>query len=272
MVENEIKSEEKSFFEKYATIIFVFLAFSITWVILFSLVAKFSALSYEIQEIWHSLGAIGPAIAGISIIAHLRGRAGLRLVKERMLKFSGFRVLLFSFAPLIILGITLTVESLVGTFNLQQFIQENNLSNMGSIIIFLLPSISYGFFEEFGWRGFLLPKLQSRYNALKSTLILTPIWFVWHTPAFFYRYDWSFVPFMLPLMLTGSIVFTYLFNESGGSLLMVILLHITYDIVAANPWGAATYVISIFYVMMDIRILKIYGVENFSRHERVKEI
>ena len=44
--------------------------------------------------------------------------------------------------------------------------------------------ISFGIGEEVGWRGFLLPRLQSPWNALAATAIVTLIWADWHTPLF----------------------------------------------------------------------------------------
>ena len=38
--------------------------------------------------------------------------------------------------------------------------------------------------EELGWRGFLLPTLQTRLSAIASALIIGLIWFCWHIPLF----------------------------------------------------------------------------------------
>jgi len=42
----------------------------------------------------------------------------------------------------------------------------------------------YGFGEEVGWRGVLLPRLQSRMAALPATAIVAAVWTVWHIPLF----------------------------------------------------------------------------------------
>jgi membrane protease YdiL (CAAX protease family) len=268
----DAKSEKSSFFNKYSIAIFVVLAYNLTWIILFPLAVQYNAINFEVREIWHALGPLGPTIAAIVVIGRLRGRDGLNLLKTRIMKRSGIKLYIVALSPLIILAITLMVESLLGTFNLGQFITDNNLTTAGSIIIFILPSICYGIFEEIGWRGFLLPKLQKKYSALVATLILTVVWYFWHTPAFFYRYELAFIPLMFPLMLCGSIMFTFLFNESKGSVLTVIVFHVTYDIVSAHPMGIVNLVVSVFFVMMAIRIVKVYGVENFSHNERIKNI
>ena len=51
---------------------------------------------------------------------------------------------------------------------------------------------------------------------------------------------------------------------------MVIFLHISYDLVTSHQISiTAIIVVSTFYVFMDVRILKVYGIENFSTLKRV---
>jgi membrane protease YdiL (CAAX protease family) len=228
-------------------------------------------MNYVSREIWHSLGSIGPAIGGLVALSLSKKREGLFLLKDRLTKFSGWKILVFAFVPLIILLISLLFESIFGLFNIVQFIEQNSLYDPINLLVFILPSLFYGFFEEIGWRGFFLPHLQEKFNALRSTLILTLVWWFWHFPTFFYRFNllYGFV-FMFPLMLTGSIVFTFLFNQSNGNLLMIILLHISYNLVTSQQISLiAIILVSTFYVFMDIRIIKLYGVEHFSTQERV---
>jgi membrane protease YdiL (CAAX protease family) len=97
-------------------------------------------------------------------------------------------------------------------------------------------------FEEAGWRGFALPRLQHRYGPLVGTLILGFFWGVWHLflylPIFLEGGDFvgglvSSGSFVL-LTIGLSYVFTWLFNNTQGSLLLAILLHGSVD-------GTATY-------------------------------
>lgn len=53
--------------------------------------------------------------------------------------------------------------------------------------MFILFTIAAGIVEEFGWRGFLLPRLQTRHNALVSSLIIGGMWAIWHIPQFFIK-------------------------------------------------------------------------------------
>lgn len=87
--------------------------------------------------------------------------------------------------------------------------------------------------EEFGWRGFVLTKLQSKLNSIYSSIILGVIWSCWHLPLFFIhgisQYGIPFSLFIISVMCL-SIVFTWIYNRTQGSILMTILLHTLYNI------------------------------------------
>ena len=82
--------------------------------------------------------------------------------------------------------------------------------------------------EEFGWRGFMLPLLQRRMAPLWAGLLLGVVWGIWHLPAFFLsdtvQSNWAFTPFFLGSVAL-SVIFTALFNDARGSLLLPALLH-----------------------------------------------
>lgn len=87
--------------------------------------------------------------------------------------------------------------------------------------------------EEAGWRGFALPYLQSKYNALVSSIILGVVWACWHIPLFFVPgSSQQGIPFPIYLMLvvTGAIYFTWLYNNTRGSLIIVVLAHFSFNL------------------------------------------
>ena len=88
---------------------------------------------------------------------------------------------------------------------------------------FLFDAIANG--EEIGWRGYVLPRLQAKHNALVSSLILGVIWGFWHFPKFLAPgNDSSFALFMVKVM-ADAILYTWLFNNTKGSLLLTTLFH-----------------------------------------------
>ena len=86
--------------------------------------------------------------------------------------------------------------------------------------------------EEFGWRGYALDKLQSKYTALTSSLLLGFIWAVWHMPLNFttgigdqYSLVISTVIGSIVSLMLLSIFFTWIFNNTGKSILTAMLFH-----------------------------------------------
>ena len=105
-----------------------------------------------------------------------------------------------------------------------------------TIIPFAITRMLYGPLpEEMGWRGYALDRLQRRWSALASSLVLGVIWAIWHMPMFFMRGSlmsdvfplWStrFWVAMGPGLLAGSVVMTWVYNNTRRSTLAAVLLH-----------------------------------------------
>ncbi len=90
--------------------------------------------------------------------------------------------------------------------------------------------------EEFGWRGYALPRLQGRFNALAASLVLGVLWWLWHLPLAFVpgRFMANGLGLFLalaPEIILVSILFTWIYNNTGGSVLAALLFH------AAMNWS-----------------------------------
>lgn len=87
--------------------------------------------------------------------------------------------------------------------------------------------------EELGWRGFALDQLQSKWTALVSSLVLGGFWWSWHFPLFYttgmVQNEWGFGTLRFWTFAAGvfaqSILYTWVYNNTGRSILAVILLH-----------------------------------------------
>ena len=86
----------------------------------------------------------------------------------------------------------------------------------------LIPGLA-GTWEEPGFRGYALPRLQFRYSALLASLILGVLWAFWHLPFVVTGED-TWIDAIL-FTIEWSIVYTWLFNNAKGSVLIVMLFH-----------------------------------------------
>lgn len=87
--------------------------------------------------------------------------------------------------------------------------------------------------EEAGWRGFALPRLQAKYTALVSSLILGVIWTFWHLPLYFVSGSAQRgipLPIYLVLICTLTLYITWIYNNSRGSLILTTLAHASFNL------------------------------------------
>ena len=140
-------------------------------------------------------------------------------------------------------------------------------------ISLLVSSIAYGIGEESGWRGFALPRLQARMNALWSIFVLTIFHALWHIPFFFYRLQFGFgttIGFFIG-MLAGGIIMTCLYNESGGKTLLPILFHTTFNIVSIVSLATlpeVTYTITTLQMVAAVLIVIVFRPTNLATRAR----
>ena len=95
---------------------------------------------------------------------------------------------------------------------------------------FLLTSVLVGLGEEVGWRGFALPRLQLRLNAIWAALVLGVLWALWHLPELISEPTGQRPPVQFVLWaLALSVIFSWLYNSTNGSLPIVIICHTAID-------------------------------------------
>ncbi|MGI4871350.1 MAG: CPBP family intramembrane glutamic endopeptidase [Janthinobacterium lividum] len=109
----------------------------------------------------------------------------------------------------------------------------------GALVAFVLLSLAINPWEEIGWRGFALPRLQARYSPLVAALLVGGLWGFWHLPLFLLSTgpvamaSLPFGPWLLCSLATSCLM-SWLYNRAGGSLVVLSLYHI-----AQNGLGAA---------------------------------
>lgn len=172
------------------------------------------------------------------------------------------------------------VASLIASFlqlaPLQKILAQFGFSLINiPVIIFILqmPLLIGMLGEEIGWRGFALPRLLDKYDPVISSLILALPWVFWHAPLIVFQ-DWMgnipILDFLLKYVLVIiplTLIFTWFFQKSKGSILLVILFHKAFNLTfnayssvleLAEESGALLYNILIFVLWIAAIILAIY--------------
>ena len=233
------------------------LAYGISWLIWAPLwLPALGVHGLPVLPFHHALGAVGPIAAAFIVSAVESGRAGPLDLLRRMGLWRGRMVwvLIALLGPYALLALGLLAATVFeGRGPVMANLGRSLEFPQFSALAFLAYNVvTFGFGEEVGWRGFALPRLQQRRSALIATLWLTLGWAIWHAPLFLYRpgfVDMGVVGVIgwLFALLTGSILLTWLYNESRSSLLVVALFHAGVDVaftsaasspVAVNTAGA----------------------------------
>jgi membrane protease YdiL (CAAX protease family) len=107
----------------------------------------------------------------------------------------------------------------------------------------LIQMITTGLAEEPGWRDFALPRMQRRFGPLAGTMILGPLWALWHLPLFLTEWggwpdaDWTRPVTFTVFCIAFNIVMTWVFNSTGESLPLAMLLHVSVNNFASVVWS-----------------------------------
>ena len=105
-------------------------------------------------------------------------------------------------------------------------------------LFLLVLFVTDGLGEEVAWRGFALPRLLVRHNALVASLILGSLWAAWHLPLVWTEGAPLFgqpVWLLLLDMTAKSVLFTWVFLHSRGSVLLAALFHATTNLFVVSP-------------------------------------
>lgn len=243
-----MKNSLAVFLKRHSIIAYFILAYAVSWAIEIPLAASAQGLlRVPVPLALHYLASFGPMISALILTAVIEGRKGIRELLAGLLKWRvGLGWILFSIlSPIVLFVIAAIVGYKInGTLpDLYLLGEVDYLPYLGIGGAFLLWLLTFGLGEELGWRGYALPRLQKEYTSLKATLILGVVWAFWHLPAFFYKDTYvamglaGGLPLLLISILAASIVFTWLYNSTQGSLLMVILFHALFNFLSVSRAG-----------------------------------
>jgi uncharacterized protein len=175
---------------------------------------------------------MGPTVAALIMTAVTGGRLGIRRLLARFVLWKvPFIWYLFIFLGIPLVFILGTVFLPGAATSFDHLSATTWLSYLWKFPLVL--AVGGPLFEEPGWRGFALPRLEAKWGPLAGTLILGLLWAAWHFPQYLMP-GWAaqnggfnvraVTVFTVSVMLL-TIVISWVFNNTRGSLLIAILLH-----------------------------------------------
>jgi uncharacterized protein len=269
-----------AFLKRHSLVIGILLMFALTWP---QDLSNAGLLPFNVPFIVYIFLGWGFGVAAVIMTGLTLGRAGVISLLRRYLQWRvGWRWYLAAFllAPALIVGGVYINAVLTGILpDFSTVIAYQIFGESAYLPLFILPFFLVDFIangEEIGWRGYVLPRLQAKYSALTSTLILGVIWGIWHLPKFLSHWNAiSFAWFMVHTMAV-SVMYTWLYNGTKGSLLLVTLFHAASNTAGvfmpmANTVSSENLGAYILYVLLEavaaVVIVIVTGPERLSRTE-----
>ena len=225
---------------------FFLLAYALMWACFLTVALAPIPASTPLGQLLLLVGVFAPSLAALLFTARTEGRAGVSALLLGVIQWrvaAKWYVFAASYTVVIKLAVALIHRVAIGAwprFGIEPWYI------IPAAIAFSTP-IQAG--EEIGWRGYALPRLAARFGLARASVLLGLIWGCWHLPQFFIReadtYRQSFFVYVLGVT-AFSVAIAWLWERTGGSLLLPMLLHAAWnnskDIVpSAVLGGTATF-------------------------------
>ena len=242
----------KRLITEHPLLAFFVILFAGVWIVMLPLVLAQNGLSllpytipqvgpYPVSYYFGTLAAIaGPTLAAFLVTAITTGKAGVRQLLRRYVLWRvgvHWYLLVLVGLPLIQLAVS---SVLVGIGPLTAFVLRWPLYFTIFLPNVLIIGVAAQIWEESGWSGFAIPRLQQRFGAWRACLVLGPLWALFHLPVFLVpgqifptKVDAITMVVQMGFLIIGAtllrIVMTWVFNNTKGSILIAILFHAALD-------------------------------------------
>jgi len=176
--------------------------------------------------------AFGPSLAALVLTWQHEGwRGALALLRRGLDVGFGWRwLIIILIGPMMIFGGSIIVATIMSGRAIDlSVISDPPFTLIGFFVILFTGGPLQ---EEFGWRGYALPRLQAHYGSAIASLIVGVAWWLWHAPAVFIPGRFmtndllSFGALTIVITLT-SFIFTWVYQHTNGSILACLLLRTT---------------------------------------------
>jgi membrane protease YdiL (CAAX protease family) len=249
---------------------FFILAYALSW---------WAWIPYAVGAFPNPVASFGPFLAAVVVLAVTEGKAGLIGLFRRMLRW---RVAPGWYAVALLLPAVLAASATA--LNVLLGAQPPSAAQLGAwtgifstfAIVLLVPGVG-GAWEEPGWRGYALPRLQSGRSALVAALILAALIAGWHLPLMVVgQVHYSDIV----LIVAAVIVINWVFNNAKGSVLIIMLMHAANNAVAGSFFAPMfsgadsvrqSWLLALVWWVVAVLVIAITGPTNFSRKHRKQE-
>jgi len=217
---------------------FFALTFILSWLIWVPLDLSHFGIAFNIPEatsnIVRLLGVLMPAASALILTRLMGGRGATRGLWARLVLWRvNWR---WWMAAVIGQPALLVVAALFTNLISDSKITPEPLVPVSAFIVNVIMLLIATLGEEIGWRGVALPSLQQKNSALKSSVILGLLWGIWHIPFWllldtFDQFGIGYLGLNLLFVVPLTFYITWFFNHSQHSLLLPVMLHLTFNIV-----------------------------------------
>jgi len=193
----------------------------ITFVLLSYLLSWWPAITPAMRQSGFVVLPHGPSVAAIVVTAIVGGGAAVKALLRRLIPRRA-HLKWYALGIGMTIVITLTAVALNVLLGGEAPTAQELATWPEQIPFFVIAFFMLGAAEELGWRGFGQQHLQQNRSPLKAAVILSVFGVIWHLPLFL---SGSIELPDVPLIFAGYVVYAWLFNSTGGSVLITMLAH-----------------------------------------------
>jgi membrane protease YdiL (CAAX protease family) len=170
------------------------------------------------------LGVWGPTLSAIIVTAIFYGKDGLKRFFGRVNAREGLKWFLPLLGFFLLIGFT---GNFIGSAAAGIEFAPKFWGWAWVAQVLIMQLVIAGLGEEFGWRGFALQRLQHMMTPLRATLVIALFHLLWHAPTYWLGQGMHNVPAIWAafFLLPWTILFTWAYNKSKGSILVSVFFH-----------------------------------------------
>jgi membrane protease YdiL (CAAX protease family) len=259
---------------------FFVLCYALSWTLWIPLAVLRDAVPWPLDTLALVVGSNVPTAVAIFLTAVSGGKRGTRQLLGKLLIWRvspWWYLMLLAPTALVLISITVVAVLFGGP---TAALGIPIVAAVITVAFMTFPGSAFG--EEVGWRGFALPRLQSRRTALMASLILGTLHGLWHLPLWLRGLpDWQLglFPAFVIQALAVAVIYTWLYNGTKGSLLLAVLFHtalnapLTLILLPQGPQNVILpfWLLSGLWVVAAIIVVAVFGPSQLSRRQRIQE-